>query len=82
MELLHVDTFHINQQLGRSDESTEQIAFADVIVLNKTDLVKDAELDSLARLRKMNKMAKFLRCEMANVPITRFLISAFNLDEL
>ena len=31
-----VDTFHINQQLGRSDESTEQIAFADVIVLNKT----------------------------------------------
>ena len=26
-----VDTFHINQQLGRSDESTEQIAFADVI---------------------------------------------------
>ena len=47
-----VDTFHINQQLGRSDESTEQIAFADVIVLNKTDLVKDTELDKLARLRE------------------------------
>ena len=77
-----VDTFHINQQLGRSDESTEQIAFADVIVLNKTDLVKDTELDKLeARLREMNKMAKFIRSEMANVPINSILDkSAFNLD--
>ena len=78
-----VDTFHINQQLGRSDESTEQIAFADVIVLNKTDLVKETELDKLeARLRKMNKMAKFIRSEMANVPINAVLDkSAFNLDQ-
>ena len=78
-----VDTFHINQQLGRSDESTEQIAFADVIVLNKTDLVKDTELDKLeARLREMNKMAKFIRSEMANVPISSVLDkSAFNLDQ-
>ena len=78
-----VDTFHINQQLGRSDESTEQIAFADVIVLNKTDLVKDTELDKLeARLREMNKMAKFIRSEMANVPINSVLDkSAFNLDQ-
>ena len=78
-----VDTFHINQQLGRSDESTQQIAFADVIVLNKTDLVKDTELDKLeARLREMNKMAKFIRSEMANVPINSVLDkSAFNLDQ-
>ena len=78
-----VDTFHINQQLGRSDESTEQIAFADVIVLNKTDLVKETELDKLeARLREMNKMAKFIRSEMANVPINSVLDkSAFNLDQ-
>ena len=78
-----VDTFHINQQLGRSDESTEQIAFADVIVLNKTDLVKETELDKLeARLRKMNKMAKFIRSEMANIPINSVLDkSAFNLDQ-
>ena len=35
-----MDAAHIEQQLGRSDESTEQIAFADVLVLNKTDLVE------------------------------------------
>ena len=34
-----VDAAHIEQQLGRSDESTEQVAFADILVLNKTDLV-------------------------------------------
>ena len=41
-----VDAAHIEQQLGRSDESTEQIAFADVLLLNKTDLVNDETLDS------------------------------------
>ena len=40
-----VDAAHIEQQLGRSDESTEQIAFADVLVLNKTDLVETDGLD-------------------------------------
>ncbi len=78
-----VDTFHINQQLGRSDESTEQIAFADLIILNKADLVNDKEIDKLeVRLREMNNMAKFIRCEMADVPITSVLNkSAFNLDQ-
>ena len=79
-----VDTFHINQQLGRSDESTEQIAFADVVILNKTDLVDNQELDKLeTRLSEMNKMAKFIRSEMANVPVTSVLNkSAFNLDQV
>ncbi|MAI85226.1 MAG: cobalamin biosynthesis protein CobW [Rickettsiales bacterium] len=79
-----VDTYHIKQQLGRSDESTEQIAFADVVVLNKTDLVINDEVDKLeVRLREMNKMAKFIRSEMANVPINSVLDkSAFNLDQV
>ena len=79
-----VDTYHINQQLGRSDESTEQIAFADVIVLNKTDLIQSEELDKIEiRLRQMNKMAKFIRSEMANVPISSVLNkSAFDIDQV
>ena len=53
-----VDAGHIEQQLGRSDESTEQVAFADVLVLNKTDLVDNETLDGLeTRLREMNRMA-------------------------
>lgn len=79
-----VDAAHINQQLGRSDESTEQIAFADVLVLNKTDLVNGESLDTLeARLRDMNKMARVVRTERSNVPVDTVLnLSAFDLDQV
>ena len=79
-----VDAAHIEQQLGRSDESTEQIAFADVLVLNKTDLVNNEALDGLeARLRDMNRMAKVVRSEMADVPVDTVLnLSAFDLDQV
>jgi len=77
-----VDAAHIEQQLGRSDESSEQVAFADVIVLNKTDLVSKELLDKLeARLKDMNRMTRIIRAENANVPIDTVLnLSAFNLD--
>ncbi len=78
-----VDAVHIDQQLGRSDESTEQVAFADVMVLNKTDLVSGESVDQLeARLREMNRMARIVRSEQADVPVDTVLnLSAFNLDE-
>jgi len=79
-----VDAAHIEQQLGRSDESTEQIAFADVLLLNKTDLVDDEVLDRLeARLREMNRMAKVVRSERAEVPVDTVLnLEAFDLDDV
>ncbi len=79
-----VDAAHIEQQLGRSDESTEQVAFADVLVLNKTDLVNDETLDRLeARLRDMNRMAQVVRSERGNVSVDTVLnLSAFDLDQV
>ena len=79
-----VDAAHIEQQLGRSDESTEQIAFADVLVLNKTDLVNGEALDGLeARLRGMNRMARVVRSERANIPVDTVLdLAAFDLDQV
>ena len=78
-----VDAAHIEQQLGRSDESTEQVAFADVLVLNKTDLVDDEALDKLeARLREMNRMAQVVRSERADVAVDTVLnLGAFDLDQ-
>ena len=79
-----VDAAHIDQQLGRSDESSEQVAFADVLVLNKTDLVSDDALDTLeSRLRDMNRMTRIIRAENAQVPIETVLnLSAFDLDQI
>ncbi len=79
-----VDAAHIEQQLGRSDESSEQVAFADVLVLNKTDLVTDESLDNLeSRLRDMNRMARVIRSKQANVSIDTVLnLSAFDLDQV
>ncbi|MEO1273090.1 MAG: GTP-binding protein [Myxococcota bacterium] len=79
-----VDAAHIEQQLGRSDESTEQIAFADVLVLNKTDLVSDDTLDRIeARVRGMNRMARVVRSERADVAVETVLnLDAFNLDQV
>ena len=79
-----VDAAHIEQQLGRSDESTEQVAFADVLVLNKTDLVNGEALDRLeARLRDMNQMARVVRSERANVSVDTVLnLGAFDLDQV
>ncbi len=79
-----VDAAHIDQQLGRSDESTEQVAFADVLVLNKTDLVDDQALDRLeARLKDMNRMAQFVRSERADVSVDTVLnLGAFDLDQV
>jgi len=79
-----VDAAHIDQQLGRSDESSEQIAFADVIVLNKSDLVSNNSLDSLeVRLREMNCMARIVRSKQADVSVDTVLnLDAFDLDQI
>ncbi len=76
-----VDAKHISQHWD-ADEAVEQIAFADVILLNKTDLVTTEELNILEqRIRQINAMAKIERTQNAEVDLDRVLgINAFNLD--
>ena len=53
-----VDAKHVLLSLSESREAREQIAFADQIVLNKTDLVGAEELRMIeARLRRLNPLA-------------------------
>lgn len=77
-----VDAKHVFQQLGRSKESEEQIAFADVILLNKTDLVDSDEVDRIeARIRDMNRLARIHRSQHADVPVAHVLeLGAFDLE--
>jgi G3E family GTPase len=61
-----VDARHFDQQYRDSEETRTQIAFADVIVLNKTDLVGRADLDILERrVRRINALARIVRADPA-----------------
>ncbi|APB34749.1 cobalamin synthesis protein P47K [Gloeomargarita lithophora Alchichica-D10] len=76
-----VDAKHIWQH-WEADEAIEQIAFADVILLNKTDLVTVAELTELEqRIRGMNAIAKLYRTRDAQIEMDALLgIRAFDLS--
>jgi G3E family GTPase len=77
-----VDAKHILLHLDDSAEAQEQVAFADAIILNKTDLVSPEELDALeARIHRMNANAKIYRAQQADVPIENVLHQGgFDLD--
>ena len=65
-----------------ADEAQEQIAFADVVLLNKTDLVTEEELAELEkRIRAMNVMAKIYRTHNAELQMDALLgVKAFDLN--
>lgn len=77
-----VDAKHIWQHIDESDEAKEQVAFADVILLNKTDLVPQHDLDKLeSRIRSMNSAARLHRTKDAAVDLDHVLgVGGFNLD--
>jgi len=76
-----VDSKHVHQHWD-SDEVQQQIAFADVILLNKTDLVTPAELDSLEkRIRGMNAAARIYRTQNSVIEMDSILnVGGFDLD--
>ena len=77
-----VDAKHIALHLDDSDEAREQVAFADVLLLNKTDLVEPTALDALeSRLRRMNAAARVHRMQNGNVPLDHVVdVGGFNLS--
>jgi G3E family GTPase len=69
-----VDARHIDKELDEAPEPAQQIAFADVLLLNKTDLVSPAEADRIeARLRKMNSLAAIHRTTNSQIDPARLL---------
>jgi G3E family GTPase len=76
-----VDLRHV-QQHWEADEVQEQLAFADVLVLNKADLVDAAERAAIEqRVRAINPMARLLTSTRADVPMRQILgVEAFELE--
>ena len=79
-----VDAKNLPARLSDSAEAAAQIAFADVIVLNKTDLVTPEELEAVeAEIRKINRFATIHRTQRSAVDITQVLDrGAFDLQRI
>jgi G3E family GTPase len=78
-----VDCKHVSMHWEDS-EVREQIAFADVILLNKTDLATIEEVNELeAKIRGMNNQAKIIRTQKAFTDINNLInVQGFNLDRI
>ena len=77
-----VDAKHIWSHWD-SDEAQEQIAFANVILLNKTDLVEPEQLEELKqKIRSMNGMVKIYTTQNAEIDMDSVLgVKAFDLEQ-
>src|SRR5918999_607627 len=65
-----VDSKHIFQQIDRSVEAKEQIAFADMVLLNKIDLINPEDLPELEyKIRNLNGAARISQTRNADVDI-------------
>jgi G3E family GTPase len=78
------DAKWLNERLKDAPEAKNQIAFADVVLINKTDLVSSEELSEVeARIRGINPYAKLHRTERAKIPLDAVLgRHAFDLDRI
>jgi G3E family GTPase len=78
------DAMWLKDRLKDAPEAKNQIAFADVILLNKIDLVTPEQLREVeARIRAINPYAKLHKTVKASIPINEVLgRNAFDLDRI
>src|SRR6478672_71667 len=78
------DAKWLQDRLRDAPEAKNQIAFADVIILNKTDLVSPDELAEVeGRIRAINPYAKLHKTQRCQVPLSEVLgRNAFDLDRI
>jgi G3E family GTPase len=78
------DAKWLSERLKDAPEAKNQIAFADVILVNKTDLVSADELSDVeARIRSINPYAKLHKTERAKIPLDAVLgRNAFDLNRI
>jgi len=79
-----VDAKNFAARLADSPEAAEQVAFADVIVLNKLDLVSPGELAAVeARIRAINRFAEIHHATRGDVAVDKLLgLNAFDLGRV
>ena len=78
------DAVHLDDQLGEHHEAEEQIAFADVVLLNKTDLVNTDRIGGVEdRIRRINPYAKIIKTERCGASLDEVIgLDSFSLDRV
>ncbi|MCA6112909.1 CobW family GTP-binding protein [Bradyrhizobium cenepequi] len=78
------DAKHLLEQIDRAPEAQEQLAFADVVLVNKVDLVDPDALASVERrIRNINPYTKIHRTERCGIDLAQVLgRDAFNLERV
>ena len=78
------DARHLEKQLEDSHEAAEQLAFADLVLLNKIDLADAADLTRIeARIRAINPYARIIHAERCGVALDTVLgQNAFDLKRV
>ncbi len=79
-----VDAKHLPLSLENSKEAEDQIAFADVILLNKADLVGAGDLSRIeTEIRGINRFAKIIRTTRCNAPLDQIIgLGSFDLSKI
>lgn len=77
-----VDAEQVEKQMKAQETAREQIAMADFLLLNKTDLVDEAQLQKVEGIiRELNPHCRVLRCKQGEVNLKELLdMHAFDLD--
>lgn len=69
-----VDCANFSLDLFNSEAAYSQISYGDIILMNKTDLVSEAEVEGLEnRIREMREAPRIIRTQNANVPLPLIL---------
>jgi G3E family GTPase len=77
-----VDAVNFEQSFDENEEAREQIGFADIVLINKTDLATEGDLRHLEqRIARLNPMAKIYRTTRSEIDLSLILSTdAFQLD--
>ncbi len=76
-----VDAVNLERNLAQSNEAMEQVAFSDIILINKRDLVSSEQMDAVERrVRQLNPMARIYHTANAEIDLADVLnVDAFDL---
>jgi G3E family GTPase len=76
-----VDAVNLEKNLAQSNEAMEQVAFSDIILINKMDLVSSEQMDKIERrVRQINPMARIYHTANSEIDLAAVLdVGAFDL---